>query len=163
LSDPRPVRIICREGEPTSATALDRVSARDAGRVIILAQPPGSPNEEVSDSLALQTLLVLRQLGSCAPVVIESRARLTEHPGGPEALFSHIDDNTIVLNWRRIVGRLSVVLANSPSGMSNVFYRLMNFADEEIHVADAEPLVGTTVYQASKKIENAIILGKLVF
>lgn len=49
LNGSRNIRVICREGDPTSAVAQRRVNAKDAGRVIILAQNPSSSTETSSD------------------------------------------------------------------------------------------------------------------
>lgn len=112
--------------------------------------------------MALHSLLVNRQLGCNAPAIIESRTREGSRVGGHRAFFSTVDDNVVTLNWREIVGRLGVVLSNSPPGMSRLFFRLMSFEDGEIFIRNLDSLAGRTVSEAAEIIENAVIMGTFV-
>ncbi|GAB3674514.1 lipoprotein [Actinocorallia lasiicapitis] len=141
-------KIVCRRGDPLSHTALPLVSPQTARAVIVLAP---------DDARTTRTLLAL----------IHSPARSAEgyHVIGSVTDGSNLaaaqlagGHETLVVNADDIASRLIVQTARQP-GLSLVYTGLLDFAGDEIYMADVPSLAGRTFGETLTAFRTSTVIG----
>jgi len=150
----RSTRIVCRSGNPTDPSDLERVNPYAARAIIVLAPESSHPDAE-----CLKTVLALtkdrdREGHELAyHIVVELRESEHLHLArivGKDRVELVVADD--------LVARM-IVQATRQLGLSIVYSELMDFEGGEIYFHSAPVLEGTSYAEAILRFENSAVMG----
>ena len=150
VPDLKNMRLICRNGDPTSFQALGNVSLSDCARVIVLG---GSDFDIIKEILAANTLLneshTPEQVSITAVITDEQNLDAARIAGGNrvEALY-----------FEKVISRIFAQTSRQ-AGLSQVYQELFDFEGDEIYMEKAPQLTGVRFGDTPLYYRKAAVMG----
>jgi hypothetical protein len=148
----RRTMVVCRTGNPLHVPDLDKVGARSARSIIVVAR---GDDEEEDDARAVRCVLALcKGLGEVtATIVVElmdpANRELVALVGGRAVATVCAHD---------MLGRLMIQCARQP-GLARVYNAMLGFEGDEFYLEAWPQLVGKTFGEARRCFDTAIVCG----
>lgn len=152
VPEPGKTRVVCRSGEPSEMTDLDRVSVQTAKSIIVLGGEGGH-----GDSRVIKTLLALTN----SPTRREEPYHIVTEirdPKNLEAARIAGRGEAELVAVGELISRITVQTCRQ-SGLSTVYTELLDFGGDEIYFHEEAELVGKTVGEALFAFEDASVMG----
>jgi Trk K+ transport system NAD-binding subunit len=153
LEDIKKIKLVTRNGDPTSIYDLRRANVTGARNIIILDEDPES------DATVINTILAIQAIDpqSLVPIVAEMDSDLYS-----EAMQSISQRSISFVRSEQIITRVTVQSARS-AGMTPVLLDLLDFDGDEIYFQEVVDLVGKSYGDSLTAFNKAAVIGVIAF
>jgi voltage-gated potassium channel Kch len=145
-------RVVCRTGSPIDPGDIDLVSPQSARSIIVLTPPGSTPDGQIAKTLLAVTNSPTRSRNTYHIVTSVRDARnheVAQLAGGAETIVVDADD---------IVARI-IVQTCRQSGLSVVYRDLLDFAGDEVYMAEEPALAGRTFGESLMAYRTSSVIG----
>jgi ion channel POLLUX/CASTOR len=144
--------VVCRTGSPLQVVDLEKVGARSARAIIVVAR---GDDEEEDDARAIRSVLALCRgmTGVKATVVVELM-----DPANRELVDLVSEGEVAVVCAHDMLGRLMIQCARQP-GLAQVYNAMLGFEGDEFYLAPWPELTGMRFAEARRRFTTAVVCG----